>query len=756
MTVQKLTFDDKTNLYPFVDRERQICAEDINELKTKFNDNIDENFNRSNTPQLGYKLLADDFDFANIPADYDNSIWEIRKVYDLAAGAVVLPENVTLRAIGGKLTNYTSITGDNTKIEAGFEQIFDKSGDLLGTWQIEKVFPQWFGALKDIDSTEHIQYALDFASGKGKVVLNENYIVNVESATSDALNIPSNTHLILEQNVVLTLAATTKSSYSVIAVYDSKENIIIEGGKIDAGRSTHVGATGESGHGILVGDLCDNIVIKNIEVYDAWGDGIVLAAFTLTDDASTNILIDNVYCHNNRRQGLSIISAKNVIVRNSRFEDTNGTAPQSGIDIEPNVNNVVDNVLIDGCIMANNTGMGLVMASGATATTNNIKVTNCKITGNTSHGVLIGGTGHTSIQNIHLENIDITQDNTSTGFALWSASGKNFLYKNINILDDSNRTSAIAQQFGDMVTYDNIKIRSNGTKQGINATYNALNLNIVNCDFNTGLECIDFYDMPDTTRTNVLIQNNVFESNGLEQCRSIWLNDVYNCNIIGNKIKGSGFSAIEISNADNVVIKDNYSIDCCGFRNQIDAHIYLDYATNCEISGNYARIGSEYTNKPRCAIKLGAFGFASTHHNIIKDNNFLDSWLMWIDNYSTLYNIIQDWNVPSTNGSELTQLLSGATPAWNVNIGLNARITLSAPTTITMSNLLSGQKGILKATNGGDVAFKITFTGYTFKILNSIRDSANTVTVSGGTTIDVFEWYYDGTNVYITGGLNFN
>src|SRR5690606_15390265 len=39
--------------------------------------------------------------------------------------------------------------------------------------------------------------------------------------------------------------------------------------------------------------------------------------------------------NNNRRQGLSIITAKNVLVDKGRFDNSTGASPETGIDIEP-------------------------------------------------------------------------------------------------------------------------------------------------------------------------------------------------------------------------------------------------------------------------------------------------------------------------------------------------------------------------------------------------------------------------------------
>jgi hypothetical protein len=100
------------------------------------------------------------------------------------------------------------------------------------------------------------------------------------------------------------------------------------------------------------------------------------------------------------------------------------------------------------------------------------------------------------------------------------------------------------------------------------------------------------------------------------------------------------------------------------------------------------------------------------------------------------------------------QTLSGTTVTWNVSNGLNAKITLTGATTITLSNLVAGKHGTLSVVNGGNVAFRITFAGYTIKIHDAIRYATNQVGVSGGTISDEFTWYYNGDYVAIRGGLN--
>ncbi|MFO7973796.1 MAG: sugar ABC transporter permease [Candidatus Hydrogenedentota bacterium] len=99
--------------------------------------------------------------------------------------------------------------------------------------------------------------------------------------------------------------------------------------------------------------------------------------------------------------------------------------------------------------------------------------------------------------------------------------------------------------------------------------------------------------------------------------------------------------------------------------------------------------------------------------------------------------------------------VSGTTPTWNVNNGLNAEITLSDTTTITMSNLSEGETGNLTVTNAA-TAHTIDFAGYTVKVSPVLESTGGTITMSGDSEIDVLSWWYDGTYLIIDGTLNYD
>lgn len=105
----------------------------------------------------------------------------------------------------------------------------------------------------------------------------------------------------------------------------------------------HIGNKGEWGHGIKLAGAT-NVVLKNFVVREFWGDGIDLieADYVGSIDAGVGnckrITIDNVKCLYNRRQGMSIEAAENIVVKNSEFAFTGKlsfTAPGAGVDIEP-------------------------------------------------------------------------------------------------------------------------------------------------------------------------------------------------------------------------------------------------------------------------------------------------------------------------------------------------------------------------------------------------------------------------------------
>jgi parallel beta-helix repeat protein len=115
-----------------------------------------------------------------------------------------------------------------------------------------------------------------------------------------------------------------------------------------------------------------------------WGDGFYIS------DSSANVTVCNAVADNNRRQGLTVTSANGVVIENSTFQNTNGTYPSSGIDIEPNNGETINNIQILNSKFAGNWGSGIQSSYNSGSNPNTTNTTNLTISGNsiTNNGVV--------------------------------------------------------------------------------------------------------------------------------------------------------------------------------------------------------------------------------------------------------------------------------------------------------------------------------------------------------------------------------
>lgn len=166
----------------------------------------------------------------------------------------------------------------------------------------------------------------------------------------------------LKSNIILDLNGSTikhepvsDERYSIITIFET-ENIEIKNGIIDGDKNEHDYSTVEFSHEFGYGiELrgAKNIKLSNLMIKNLTGDGILISemekAFSKIneDNISQKIHIYNCDISENRRQGISIIDAKDVYVYNNEIHDIKGTNPQCGIDLEPNLKTEeVDNIYI--------------------------------------------------------------------------------------------------------------------------------------------------------------------------------------------------------------------------------------------------------------------------------------------------------------------------------------------------------------------------------------------------------------------------
>jgi hypothetical protein len=141
--------------------------------------------------------------------------------------------------------------------------------------------------------------------------------------------------------------------------------------------------------------------ILGLTMQDSGGDGIYLGSVLTGPNRipCQDIDITDCLCDGNHRQGMSVISARELYVGNSVFRGTKGTPPQTGIDLEPNHHDdVLQDVVISKCIAEDNYGGGFQIYFGRLNSASqdvSVRINNCLARG-ASHGVLAILTGDDS------------------------------------------------------------------------------------------------------------------------------------------------------------------------------------------------------------------------------------------------------------------------------------------------------------------------------------------------------------------------
>jgi len=204
-----------------------------------------------------------------------------------------------------------------------------------------------------------------------------NKAIDQVAADGGTVYVPVGTYLInpdvsiiMKSNVILDMVDSMRiiqvkpSSllrYNVIRMHKIS-NAQVNGGKIIGERYQHIGTEGEWGAGITLYEATNCKVIRTV-ITDCWGDGIVVGSQSSlynAPNASVNCVISGVQSRNNRRQGLTIGGVDSLIIDSCKFTYTNGTAPQAGIDIEPD-KNTAERVYIKNCEIAYNAKVGIEM-----------------------------------------------------------------------------------------------------------------------------------------------------------------------------------------------------------------------------------------------------------------------------------------------------------------------------------------------------------------------------------------------------------
>ena len=305
--------------------------------------------------------------FYSQPRIKANTTIKITKEWNLEGKTVTLPENIVLSFEGGYISNGV-LTGNRTKINGKLDKIFSMV-TISGTWEVPTISTSMFqdlsydNSLCDVLALTNEEIFNEVLIEKGR------YYIDIKKESGYGLLIDDKTSLRIDGDIIM--RPNPYLAYNIVEIVGN--DVSISGrGTIIGDKFTHKGSDGEWGMGILVKGS-KNVIISDLTIKDCWGDCIYIGF------NAENVIVNKCKLDNGRRQGISITGGTNITISDCVITNINGSLPQYGIDIEPNKECLVGNVIITGCTIKNSFG-GLKCWGGAKeATIKSINISNCKV-----------------------------------------------------------------------------------------------------------------------------------------------------------------------------------------------------------------------------------------------------------------------------------------------------------------------------------------------------------------------------------------
>lgn len=238
--------------------------------------------------------------------------------------------------------------------------------------------------------------------------------------------------------------------------YEDCENVTIRGESKDRGKSAHIRMNktdyqssayekSEWRHGLAFFG-CRNVLIQDLTIEKTGGDGIYLGA-AFGKGPNENVVIRRVDCNKNHRQGISVITARNLMIDDCLLRNTKGTAPEAGIDFEPNSpKEFLVNCVVRKCVSEGNSGSGILIVPqrmNSSSEPVSLTIEDCVSRGNKEHAIHIVGNPKDAVGGSLRVNRFLSSDDSMAGLSVQF----NYNGLRIELTNSAFRGSAIGDTF---------------------------------------------------------------------------------------------------------------------------------------------------------------------------------------------------------------------------------------------------------------------------------------------------------------------
>lgn len=237
----------------------------------------------------------------------ENVIYHIQYDYNLNGQTIIIPEGCVLLFEGGSISNGT-IIGNNTKINAGLQKIFNLDITINGTWGIVESYPEWFGAKKDgvTVNTSALQTCINsfdvIKLGVGTYLTRQLIIPSFKNILGEG----KNTIIKADPSMALT------NNY-LIRTKDGGSGIRISNLKIMCGNTSNEADYKIGGIGLISTANTNNDqwdtrnIIENVEILNCYATSIYIGTYQRENK------IQNCFISNTTNNGINCQGTDNMI-----------------------------------------------------------------------------------------------------------------------------------------------------------------------------------------------------------------------------------------------------------------------------------------------------------------------------------------------------------------------------------------------------------------------------------------------------------